>query len=280
MSSITNILSSTSTETSQKEEIESEKQEEKQFVLDKGASDKEFNELPYAKCEERDASLYPTALAPENKERNRYFDILPNEPTRFKFKDKETYFNANIVLNGSAIAAQGPEERELKEFWTMIKEFDATAIVALANPIERGEEKCANYWGITRENKVYTNGNENIVKRVIRFQGENVVQYHLQNWPDHGVVKVETLAKLIELFYEENKGPFIVHCSAGIGRTGTFCAVYEAYRQIQEGKKNPNIKEIVTNLRHPEKGRTGMVQTEKQYNLIYQTVDYLLKKNA
>ena len=77
---------------------------------------------------------------------------------------------------------------------------------------------------------------------------------------------VENLLKLVELT-APRKGRFLVHCSAGVGRTGTYCAVLDAYRT---GKRN--VFDIIKHLRHPDTGRVQMVQNHFQYELVYDAV--------
>ncbi len=98
-------------------------------------------------------------------------------------------------------------------------------------------------------------------------QGEvrTIYQYQYMGWPDHGVPETPTefLQLLKKTDEKKTKGPVIVHCSAGIGRTGTFCAVHYTLELIEAEKKQNkdiklNIAETVLNLR---KLRNKMVQT-------------------
>jgi len=225
----------------------------------------------YAKLQQNlDPALFVEAQKHRN--RNRYCDVLPNEPTRFKIEGEPSfYFNANWVLNGHAIACQGPMIHEIEEFWKKVDHADIQTIVMLTNPIEGYRDKCSEYWKekSSAEEKVFENGNECIVKRKIDLNGKTIVQYHLQNWPDHGTVSPNTLAELVKLAKNE-KGKILAHCSAGIGRTGTFFAAYEAHRQ-----KTASIFPIAADLRNPQKGRVGMIQTREQYHLAYQTAQIL-----
>lgn len=226
----------------------------------------------YAKLQKKvDPNLFLEAQ--KHKSRNRYGDVLPNEPTRFKIEGEPSfYFNANWVLDGHALASQGPMGHEIEEFWKMVDHGNIQTIVMLTNPIEGLRDKCSEYWKGRpfTEEKVFENGNELIVKRKIDLNGKTIVQYHLQNWPDHGTVSSKTLAELVKLTKNE-EGKILAHCSAGIGRTGTFFAVYEAYRQ-----KTGSIYPIVANLRDPQKGRVGMIQTKQQYHLAHQTARQLM----
>ncbi|MBS0629004.1 MAG: tyrosine-protein phosphatase [Verrucomicrobia bacterium] len=219
-------------------------------------------------------NLDPTLFAEPQKhrDRNRYSDILPNEPTRFKIADDPSfYFNANWVLKNRAIACQGPLGNEKEEFWKMVAHGEVETIVMLTNPMEGYREKCTEYWKSRRytERKIFENGTEAIVERKIQVNSKTIVQYHLQNWPDHSTVSPETLAELVKLV-SDREGNLLVHCSAGIGRTGTFLAALEAHRQ-----KTDKIFSIAADLRDPYKGRVGMIQTPEQYHLALKTAELL-----
>lgn len=227
------------------------------------------------------SSLFEGAY--KNFDRNRYAEILPNEPTRFKIANEpEFYFNANWVLGKKAIACQGPKKEEHAEFWKMVWESKSSSIVMLTNPLENGVDKCSIYWpypsffgsssqyneiSVTniKEEILYQDNNEKIVKRTFTLsrKGETrtISQFHLLNWPDHGVVKPSTLAEIVRFAHVENKAnPIIVHCSAGIGRTGTFLTAFQAFAQ-----KTTSIFNILKELRHPYTGRVGLVQNAEQY---------------
>ena len=85
----------------------------------------------------------------------------------------------------------------------------------LTNPIEGHQDKCSEYWKSRpfTERKIYENGNEVIVQRNIKVNGKTIVQYHLQNWPDHHTVSPETLAELVKLA-SNRKEKLLAHCSA------------------------------------------------------------------
>lgn len=233
-------------------------------------------------CDVSNSGNYAIAQLLKNQYKNRYCDVLPNEPTRVKISDEpKFYFNANWVLDGSVIASQGPLQHEHDDFWKMILAHDIKTVVMLTDLRERGFEKCTNYWkpdffsnsqaSLMKEEVIYTNGKEQIVKREIEIGPKKkiVTQYHLQNFPDHGIVKPETLAFLVKET-AKREGKILAHCSAGIGRTGTYCAALEAYRT-----HSIDLFSIVQKLRHPKTGRSGMVQTSAQYVLANETANLI-----
>ena len=240
----------------------------------------------------RGSTLHLFEVAKQHPNRNRFPNILPNEPTRFKLEhDPSFYFNANWVLGGRAIACQGPLQSEIDEFWKMAWHADVAHIVMLANPIESGEDKCSQYWksnffswaykeisvNCKSEAVIFESGTVKIVQRTIELtkggKTKQVTQFHMQNWPDHGVVTPEILAKLVRtVAAQDQTQPLLVHCSAGVGRTGTFLAAYQAFKT-----GTPSVHSIIAHLRDPYEGRIGMVQTDKQYALAGNTAQLLFE---
>ena len=221
-------------------------------------------------------------------DRNRYVNFLPNEPTRFKIAQEPAfYFNANWIFGKKAIACQGPKSNEIEEFWRMVWKSKAGSIVMLTNLVER-VEKCTAYWpaldkvlkfkkmSITalKEEVLFENGEEHIVKRDFKIikagKHRMVSQFQLENWPDHGVVTPVTLAELVRQVVRQSKEPFVVHCSAGVGRTGTFLTAYFAFQQ-----KTEVLSGVLKDLRDPSKGRVGLMQSSLQYLVAYQAVKML-----
>jgi protein tyrosine phosphatase len=118
--------------------------------------------------------------------------------------------------------------------------------------------------------------NENITKRFIsvQHQGESeilqLLHIHFTSWPDFGVPQPEDFLKLIEEVEDRSRhfpnSPIVVHCSAGVGRTGTFIAVM-AYDELKSNGEVACVQNIVNELRQQ---RIGMVQTVEQYDFIKQ----------
>lgn len=216
--------------------------------------------------------------------RNRYPDVLPFDHNRVQLRDPEFYFNASYVLGEKAIASQGPKPNEIHEFWRMIWEKDCSLIVMLTNLEEKGKEKCALYWTedadtesfffeVIDEEILYEGPAAKIVKRIIEVEQNDQIktftQLHLVDWPDHGTVSPEILEQLVRLAHQERNGdgPLFAHCSAGISRTGTFLATYEAFCRGSKG-----VFEIVESLRHE---RMWMIQNPEQYILAQRAAERL-----
>ena len=240
---------------------------------------------------------------PYNKEYDRYKDI---KPYYFNFiginNGNNHYINSspiNIFNDKYFIATQGPKKKTIDDFWTMIFENNCKVIVMLCNVIEEGKQKCENYWDLSEESNYQINkSEENKGKYIIREleitskptnENRKVTQLHFIEWPDKGVTEVkdsknfecfEEMIKYVESHRENN--PVVVHCSAGVGRTGTFISMYCLYKEInkQIEDENENIIQFnVFNLvRKLKEMRKLSVQTFEQYQFIYKFTEYILKK--
>ena len=237
---------------------------------------------------------------------DRYSDIKPYEHNIIRINNKENYINAspiNIISDKYFISTQGPKRETIEDFWRMIDEHRCNIIVMLCNLYEGGREKCANYWDRNNQMNNYsikevneTQINEFTIIRDIKFINEKneektVKQIHFIGWPDHGVPNnqdgksfdiFDIFHKMIKLTdkYKAN-GPAVVHCSAGVGRTGTYIAMYYLEKEIMKQIKDKVniIKFTIFNLvRKLKEMRLYLVQNYMQYDFIYQFAYYLLEK--
>lgn len=231
--------------------------------------------------------------AKANMDKNRYVDILPFNRTRVILQSHEDYINANYIHAGleknAYIAAQGPLKNTAADFWQMLWEQGSSQIVMPARERESGREKCFVYW--PEMNQSVTHGDLNIscwdsteregylirqfhVTHTISNVTREVIHYQYIAWPDHGVPS--SCKPVLELLRQVNEyklvhpedGPIIVHCSAGIGRTGAFITIDLSIKQLRN-QAETDIYEIVRELRLQ---RYGMVQTFDQYVFCYQSV--------
>lgn len=128
-----------------------------------------------------------------------------------------------------------------------------------------------------------TDDDENIKERKVYF-----LQY--TGWPDFGVpteassfidfyTEIQKQEEKLHVKKSKKRATSLYHCSAGIGRVGTFLAFESVLQLLQDSTPAQiSIKDIVNNLR---KERPGMVQTQEQYMFIYQAVnEYLVKQNG
>jgi receptor-type tyrosine-protein phosphatase V len=252
--------------------------------------------------------MAPEALDPVNKTRNRYPDVLPYPENRFRFRDPLLYSNSSIVLGGTAITCQGPQENEFKRFWRMVWEFNATAVVMATDFIENSKRKCHRYFPSKNGEGLPPANLEELPKEqdleVVKIDGpelpaegaptqpavtirtillqhgqekKEVAHVKIERWLDNEAMDEFTLAEAVRFVahhLEKTKGRLVSHCSAGIGRSGVFLAILEALLQLKKGKPVTSdfIYEIVKSLRSKEHGRNGMVQALPQYELIFKTL--------
>ncbi|XP_042329713.1 receptor-type tyrosine-protein phosphatase H [Sceloporus undulatus] len=236
------------------------------------------------------------AERPENQAKNRYSNVLPYDHARVPLIPKpgdpnSDYINASYMpgfkREKEFIAAQGPLRETLYDFWRMIWEQRSTTLIMLTNCIENGRVKCERYWPLDYTPCTYEDISVSVVTETIlpdwtvrdfsiKRMNESEVRlakhYHYTSWPDHGVPHTTNAVlhfrDLVRGHMEEHEGsgPALVHCSAGVGRTGTFIALDSMLRQAQE-EGQMGVFSFVQRLRM---NRPLMIQTESQYIFLHQ----------
>ncbi|KAG8198258.1 hypothetical protein JTE90_021515 [Oedothorax gibbosus] len=238
----------------------------------------------------------------ENKSLNRYRDVNPFDHSRVCLKrgDKD-YINASLVnvpaAERSYILTQGPLPVTTGHFWLMVWEQKSKGILMLNRIIEKNSVKCHQYWPIGSVNggsddlfltdvglKVtFLNQSYESYYIIRKFlltdfesqenESREIIQFHYTTWPDFGVPQSPG-AFLNFLFsirnsgvLENNVGPAVVHCSAGIGRSGTFCLVDSCLVLIEKNDPNSiNVRQQLLDMRH---FRMGLIQTPDQLRFSY-----------
>ncbi|XP_057340259.1 tyrosine-protein phosphatase 69D-like isoform X1 [Microplitis mediator] len=234
--------------------------------------------------------------ARENLYKNRYPDIKSYDQTRVRLSLIDgiigsDYINANFVLGYKErkkfICAQGPMDNTVCDYWRMIWEQHLELILMLTNLEEYSKTKCAKYWPDKDETKNFGDITVEHVRQrpfsdyVVRElkmtkvgerDSRTIVQYHFLVWKDfmapehpHAILK---FIKRINEAYSLEKGPILVHCSAGVGRTGTLVALDSLLQQLAD-EGQVSIFNTVCDLRHQ---RNFLVQSLKQYIFIYRSL--------
>ncbi|XP_033704617.1 receptor-type tyrosine-protein phosphatase C isoform X2 [Tursiops truncatus] len=238
------------------------------------------------------------ARKPFNQNKNRYVDILPYDYNRVELSDingdaGSNYINASYIDGFKEprkyIAAQGPRDETVDDFWRMIWEQKATVIVMVTRCEEGNKNKCALYWPLMEEGSrvfgdVIVEINEHkrcpdyiiqkltIANRKEKATGRAVTHIQFTSWPDHGVPEdphlLLKLRRRVNAFSNFFSGPVVVHCSAGVGRTGTYIGI-DAMLEGLEAESKVDVYGYVVKLRRQ---RCLMVQVEAQYILIHQAL--------
>uniref|UniRef100_A0A8C2MR23 protein-tyrosine-phosphatase n=1 Tax=Cricetulus griseus TaxID=10029 RepID=A0A8C2MR23_CRIGR len=238
------------------------------------------------------------ALAPENTSKNRYKNVLPYDWSRVPLKPLgeepgSDYINASFMPGlwspKEFIATQGPLPHTVGDFWRMVWEQQSHTLVMLTNCMESGRVKCEHYWPLDSQPCTYgqlqvTLLNEEVKEswavrdlqlfHVKEQQSLSVRQFHYLAWPDHGVPyspdPLLAFQKMLRQWLDQTMdgGLPIVHCSAGVGRTGTFIALDVLLRRLDcEGLVGP-----LSFLKKMRESRPLMVQTEAQYVFLHQCI--------
>lgn len=219
-----------------------------------------------------------------------------------------SYINANhLIVSCSGqtlwwIGCQGPLESTVADFWQMVWEQGSQLIVMVASLEEGGRTKCHQYWPNQMEGEKLRFGNFDVVlkkekhsdcyvTRGLRIThvttGEARTIWHLQftTWPDHGLPgttdslldfceEVSTVRKHLQANAATSEWPTVVHCSAGIGRSGVFMLT-EAMRLRVETGCILDLREILVELREQ---RPQMVQTAGQYKFCFQAAEEFMQR--
>ena len=231
----------------------------------------------------------------------RYSSIITYKDNRVVLHSTNRYINASwihIPLFKYFIATQGPLPHTIIDFWTMCDEYNVSLIVMLCNLKENNVDKCADYWHVQNlghlrikllEEKEDQKGI--FIRRISLFnklknKEKIFIQIHLTYWEDHKALdggyfnKIIRIIQIIDGAKKKNNNACVVHCSAGVGRTGTFISLYNLYHEIIQQifvTKNEVIAFSIFNLvRKMKEMRIFSIENENQFLLIYDFANYIL----
>ncbi|XP_030070443.1 phosphatidylinositol phosphatase PTPRQ isoform X2 [Microcaecilia unicolor] len=255
----------------------------------------EFSELPkfLQDLATTDADL------PWNRSKNRFTNIKPYNNNRVKLiadagVPGSDYINASYVSGylcpNEFIATQGPLPGTVGDFWRMVWETRTKTIVMLTQCFEKGRIRCHQYW--PEDNKPVTVFGDIVITKLvedaqvdwtirdikIEKHGDYMMvrQYNFSSWPEHGVpdmtVPLIHFVRMIRASRAQDNTPIIVHCSAGVGRTGLYIVLDHVIQHINH-HDFVDIYGLVTEIRSE---RMCMVQNLAQYMYLHQCVLELL----
>ncbi|XP_076087113.1 tyrosine-protein phosphatase non-receptor type 11-like isoform X1 [Mytilus galloprovincialis] len=218
----------------------------------------------------------------------------------------------NLDLKKGYIATQGALPNTVVDFWRMVWQENCRTIVMTTKEVERGKVKAVRYWPgpdhpennltqswdvydgkmtlkhisqkqdtdfIYREFELYREGRDG---KQLESTPRSIYHYHFLPWPDYGVPgdpgSVLNFLNIVNTKQDSIKeaGPVVVHCSAGIGRTGTFIVIDIILNQIKLFGLECEI-DIQKTIQMVRSQRSGMVQTEAQYKFVYMAVLHYLE---
>ncbi|XP_071953438.1 receptor-type tyrosine-protein phosphatase mu-like [Antedon mediterranea] len=232
---------------------------------------------------------WDVAKKSENKTKNRYGNIVAYDHCRVVLEPlpgdpHSDYINA-CYIDGykqkvAYIATQGPNIASVDDIWRMAWKERSSIIIMVTNLFEAGKKKCEKYWPEKSQTygriDVKITDEEECPQYTIRSfkmtkddEIREIKQFHFTVWPDMGVPEfANDVLRFIDVVKKNGNfdtGPTIVHCSAGVGRTGTMIAINEMLDMARdEGKIN--VFNFVNQMR---KNRVKMVQTLDQYFFIF-----------
>ncbi|CAI8053566.1 Receptor-type tyrosine-protein phosphatase alpha, partial [Geodia barretti] len=170
------------------------------------------------------------------------------------------------------------------DFWRMVWQERVPSVVMITNLVEGKKTKCEQYWpssgsqdfgpfhvSITHQ-LILADNTIRTLSVELSGKTRKVTHFHYTAWPDHGVPDYATsmlnFHKMVMKDHKAHRGPLLVHCSAGVGRTGTFIAIDNVLEQ-RETEGVVNIPGVILKLRQQ---RTNTVQTLDQYIFIHDAI--------
>uniref|UniRef100_A0A3B4TPH9 protein-tyrosine-phosphatase n=1 Tax=Seriola dumerili TaxID=41447 RepID=A0A3B4TPH9_SERDU len=248
----------------------------------------------YEALAEGQTAPWETAKKDENRNKNRYGNIIAYDHTRVRLQlldgdPHSDYINANYIDGYHRprhyIATQGPMQETVRDFWRMVWQENSASIVMVTNLVEVGRVKCVRYWPdeteVYGDIKVTLIETEPLAEYVIRTftvqkKGHHEIrelrQFHFTSWPDHGVPCYATgllgFIRQVKFLNPPDAGPIVAHCSAGAGRTGCFIAV----DIMLDMAENEGVVDIFNCIRELRSQRVNMVQTEEQYVFVHDAI--------
>nr|XP_031363239.1 receptor-type tyrosine-protein phosphatase delta isoform X30 [Lonchura striata domestica] len=227
-----------------------------------------------------------------NKPKNRYANVIAYDHSRVLLSAIEgipgsDYINANYIdgyrKQNAYIATQGALPETFGDFWRMMWEQQGATVVMMTKLEERSRVKCDQYWpsrgtetyGLIQVTLLDTVELATYCVRTFALhkngssEKREVRQFQFTAWPDHGVPEHPTpflaFLRRVKTCNPPDAGPMVVHCSAGVGRTGCFIVIDAMLERIKH-EKTVDIYGHVTLMRAQ---RNYMVQTEDQYIFIH-----------
>jgi protein tyrosine phosphatase len=280
---------------------------EKMEKLQENESERLFYEFQTLNKQPLPSKPMAVAESHENIRKNRFYDILPFDENRVILQgNRGDYINASYVKDDRTggfryIAAQGPigevetigarRDSTVVDFWRMVWTENVNCIVMLTQCVENMRQKCAMYWPENADESVQIDADLSmnlycITEDDICFQREiwlqngnakrKIVQWHYKEWKDAaGPQDAENLLTFMEnVRVTEKNYPILVHCSAGVGRTGVFIALDILLDKLA----SENVIDVYETVQRLRETRVNMVQTPEQYITLYEVIALAIRR--
>uniref|UniRef100_A0A8K9UB46 protein-tyrosine-phosphatase n=1 Tax=Oncorhynchus mykiss TaxID=8022 RepID=A0A8K9UB46_ONCMY len=271
----------------------------------------EYEQIPKKRAD----CVVTTATLPDNGERNRFRDVVPYEENRVELvpnKENNTgYINASHIKVGGEewhyIATHGPLANTSADFWQMVWEQGVNVIAMVTAEEEGGRSKSHRYWPkLGSKHNSATHGKFKVttkfrtdsgcyattglkVKHLLSGQERTVWHLQYTDWPDHGcpeyvqgflsyLEEIQSVRRHTNSMLDTSKSlnpPVVVHCSAGVGRTGVVILTELMISCLEHNER----VEVPMMLSHLRQQRMLMVQTISQYKFVYQVLIQFLKNS-
>jgi len=238
------------------------------------------------------------AFKVENKKKNRYPDKLPYDHNRVLLNalvngSNSDYINASTVMdhdprNPAYIITQGPLAHTVADFWQMVWEQGSVVIVMLSRLQENGYHLAHRYWPEEGSEQYHIFEvhlvSEHVwcddylvrslyLKNTQTGETRTVTQFHFLSWPDSNIPTstraILEFRRKVNKSYRGRSCPMIIHCSDGVGRSGTYVLIDMVLNRMTKGSKEIDI---AATLEHIRDQRSGMVQTRSQFEFCLMAV--------
>jgi len=238
------------------------------------------------------------AFKVENKKKNRYPDKLPYDHNRVLLNSmvngtNSDYINASTVMdhdprNPAYIVSQGPMAHTVADFWQMVWEQGSVVIVMLSRLAENGYQLAQRYWPEEGSEQYHIFEvhlvSEHVwcedylvrslyLKNSQTGETRTVTQFHFLSWPDATIPNstraILEFRRKVNKSYRGRSCPMIIHCSDGVGRSGTYVLIDMVLNRMTKGSKEIDI---AATLEHIRDQRAGMVQTRSQFEFCLMAV--------
>ncbi|XP_065346473.1 receptor-type tyrosine-protein phosphatase T-like [Cloeon dipterum] len=258
--------------------------QQEEYILSHLKPETDYNKFPRGQTQP-----WEVGTKPENTKKNRYNDLAAYDSSRVKLDllpgdENSDYINANYVDGyerpKAYIACQGPMASTVDDFWRMVWQEKVSLIVMLTNLTEGEKVKCEKYWpdadqeskfGRLTVRNMREEINTDYVSRNLLVFRENakkiVQQLHYTNWPNHGEpLYPQSIAIFMEKITHRNElAPILVHCSAGVGRTGTVILIDACLKMV----RSRGQLDVVSFFSQMRKQRANLVDTLEQFEFVH-----------